>query len=179
MICLGLWHFLGVTSSPLAPLFSHQGIRRHTPAEKNPHYPYGSWLTRGGCHLELSVTPVDVTHPCVSNHDEIALHLALWNGHVVSGHGSPVPLDSKNPPSFLVDLCLCTPATPHIRHTSRRAGKAMQSTLPLRRVDRTTPQKHKSNTRQNHAVDFALLESWPETEVERGDTQDSQGRDLG
>ena len=77
-------------------LFSSKGL-----AEKSQHSPYGSWIdTRGLSHLFSFPTPVGATgaaHPYVSNHDDFTWHPALWHGHVVTRHGSPKPLDSRNP----------------------------------------------------------------------------------
>ena len=36
--------------------------------------------------------PTGATHPYVSKPNDPTLHLALWHGHVVAGHGGPVPL---------------------------------------------------------------------------------------
>ena len=60
--------------------------------------------------------------------------------------------------SFLSDLCSAR-GLPHAQ-----GAQAMPQTLVLRRVGRTTFRRHKSNSRQNHAVDFALPKDWPSTE---------------
>ena len=209
------WHFPGVTSSPLTPLLSRQRACCHNAGGKGQHSTYGSWSgTWGLSGLFSRVTPVGATgatHPYVSNHDDFTWHPALWHGHLVTGHGSPVPRDSRNPapqhrdvipPACIhhgVDAAhhplysrcvslLFTLVTKvfshrlvplHAGYPTHKAHKSCNRLRSLRRVGRTTPQRHKSNSRQNHAVDFAPPESWPDAEVGRGDPQDSKRRHLG
>ena len=98
----GIKHFLALKSSPLAPLFSHLEVRRTHAGEKGPALTLITCPWWHGClstWLFPPVTPVGAIHHYVSNHDDFTRHPALWHGHVVSGHGSPVPLDSRKPAS--------------------------------------------------------------------------------
>ena len=84
LFCADLGTFWLWRALPLAPLFSAQKVRRtHAGGKQTSIHPTCPW--KHGClaHIVfLLVTLVGATHPCVSNHDDPMLHLALWHGHV-------------------------------------------------------------------------------------------------
>ena len=111
--------------------------------------------------------PTGATHPYVSNLDDPTLHPTLWHGHVVVGHGGPVPLDSRNPTPQHRDAphryaCTMGVAQPILiicgASPSLSPWSSKVFSLRLVLCTRATPRTR----RTSHAIDFGLAASWPD-----------------